>query len=68
MASSPGAPEIEITYNWDPEVFAEPSRSMGHLAYAVDDIYALCESLQSKGITIRKYDDDDDDDDEILSF
>jgi lactoylglutathione lyase len=54
MASSPGAPEIEITYNWDPEVFAEPSRSMGHLAYGVDDIYALCESLQSKRITILR--------------
>lgn len=54
MASSPGAPEIEITWNWDPEVFAEPSRSMGHLAFGVDDIYALCESLQAKGITILR--------------
>ena len=54
MASSPGAPEIEITWNWDPEVFSEPSRSMGHLAYAVDDIYALCDSLQSKGIKILR--------------
>eukprot|EP00547_Thalassionema_nitzschioides_P018901 CAMPEP_0194242012 /NCGR_PEP_ID=MMETSP0158-20130606/7677_1 /TAXON_ID=33649 /ORGANISM="Thalassionema nitzschioides, Strain L26-B" /LENGTH=167 /DNA_ID=CAMNT_0038977013 /DNA_START=121 /DNA_END=624 /DNA_ORIENTATION=- len=54
MASSPGAPEIEITYNWDPEVFAEPSRSMGHLAYAVDDIYGLCASLQDKGVTILR--------------
>jgi len=54
MASVSGAPEIEITYNWDPEVFAEPSRSMGHLAYGVDDIYALCDSLQAKGITILR--------------
>lgn len=54
MASSPGAPEIEITWNWDPEVFAEPSRSMGHLAYGVDDIYALCQSLQDKGVDILR--------------
>ena len=54
MASSPGAPEIEITYNWDPEIFAPPSRSMGHLAYGVDNIYELCDNLQSKGITILR--------------
>ena len=54
MASSPGAPELEITHNWDPEEFTPPSRSMGHLAYAVDDIYSLCDSLQQKGIVILR--------------
>ena len=54
MASAPGAPEIELTYNWGGEDFAAPSRSMGHLAYAMDDIYALCESLQAKGIVINR--------------
>ena len=54
MASAPGAPEIELTYNWGGEDFAAPSRSMGHLAYATDDIYALCESLQAKGIVINR--------------
>ncbi len=54
MASAPGAPEIELTYNWGGEDFAPPSRSMGHLAYATDDIYALCESLQAKGIVINR--------------
>lgn len=54
MASAPGAPELEITCNWDPEEFAPPSRSMGHLAYGCDDIYALCATLQSKGITILR--------------
>ena len=54
MASAPGAPEVEITYNWDPETFAPPSRSMGHLAYAVDDIYAKAEALQEAGIEILR--------------
>ena len=42
MASAPGAPEIELTHNWGGETFAPPSRSMGHLAYATDDIWARC--------------------------
>ena len=48
MASAPGAPEIELTYNWGGEEFAPPSRSMGHLAYATDDIYALCAKLRDE--------------------
>ena len=59
MASAPGAPEIEITYNWpdengETETFAPPSRSMGHLAFAVDDIYAKCASLRDAGIVINR--------------
>jgi lactoylglutathione lyase len=60
MASCQGAPEIEITYNWpdeatgETETFAPPSRSMGHLAFAVDDIYAKCEALEKAGIVINR--------------
>ncbi|MDN6319820.1 MAG: VOC family protein [Marinobacter sp.] len=47
------APMIELTYNWDPEEYSG-GRNFGHLAYGVDDIYALCETLQSKGVTINR--------------
>jgi lactoylglutathione lyase len=45
--------QIELTYNWEPEAYTG-GRNFGHLAYAVDDIYALCASLQSKGVTINR--------------
>jgi lactoylglutathione lyase len=45
--------QVELTYNWEPEVYTS-GRNFGHLAYAVDDIYALCASLQSKGVTINR--------------
>ncbi|MBW0149129.1 VOC family protein [Marinobacter arenosus] len=47
------APMIELTYNWDPETY-DGGRNFGHLAYRVDDIYALCERLQSNGVTINR--------------
>jgi lactoylglutathione lyase len=47
------APMVELTYNWDPEGY-RGGRNFGHLAYAVDDIYALCESLMAAGITINR--------------
>ena len=46
------APELELTYNWDPEELTG-GRNFGHLAYRVDDIYALCKKLQDNGITIN---------------
>ncbi len=46
-------PEIELTYNWDPEDYTG-GRNFGHLAFRVDDIYALCEKLQSQGVTINR--------------
>jgi len=46
-------PMIELTYNWDPEVYGG-GRNFGHLAYEVDDIYALCESLMQAGVTINR--------------
>jgi lactoylglutathione lyase len=45
--------QVELTYNWEPEVYTG-GRNFGHLAYAVDNIYALCASLQSKGVTINR--------------
>ena len=47
------APMIELTYNWDPETYTG-GRNFGHLAYRVDDIYRLCEHLQSNGVTINR--------------
>ena len=47
------APLVELTYNWDPETYTG-GRNFGHLAYEVDDIYALCESLMKKGVTINR--------------
>lgn len=47
------APEIELTFNWDPERY-EGGRNFGHLAYEVDDIYALCEKLMKAGVTINR--------------
>ena len=53
-----GAPEnpeseIELTYNYDDEDYGT-ARNFGHLAFAVDDIYATCAHLQSMGITINR--------------
>ncbi|OEY67017.1 lactoylglutathione lyase [Marinobacter sp. X15-166B] len=47
------APTLELTYNWDPEEYTG-GRNFGHLAYRVDDIYALCEHLQNRGVTINR--------------
>lgn len=44
---------VELTYNWDPEDY-QGGRNFGHLAYAVDDIYALCARLQAGGVTINR--------------
>ncbi|MDP1931059.1 MAG: VOC family protein [Gammaproteobacteria bacterium] len=45
--------QIELTYNWDPEVYGE-GRNFGHLAYCVKDIHATCARLQEKGVTINR--------------
>lgn len=45
--------QIELTCNWDPETYGE-GRNFGHLAYRVDNIYDLCASLQSQGVTINR--------------
>ncbi|MEE9546627.1 MAG: lactoylglutathione lyase [Hyphomicrobium sp.] len=52
-AKSERAPLIELTYNWDKENYGS-DRNFGHLAFEVDDIYAVCERLQSAGVTINR--------------
>lgn len=47
------APEVELTFNWDPEEYTG-GRSFGHLAYVVDDIYATCQKLSDSGVTINR--------------
>lgn len=53
LARERKAPLIEITHNWDPEEY-DGGRNFGHLAYRVDDIYALCQRLMDAGITINR--------------
>jgi lactoylglutathione lyase len=47
------APLVELTYNWDSEDYGE-ARYFGHLAYEVEDIYALCDRLMKAGVTINR--------------
>lgn len=53
--AAPGdtAAQIELTYNWDPEAYTG-GRNFGHIAYAVDDIYATCQRLVDHGVTISR--------------
>lgn len=48
-----GVAEIELTYNWDAEPYGE-GRNFGHLAFEVDDVYAICERLMAGGVTINR--------------
>ncbi len=52
-AKTDKSPLIELTYNWDPEDY-QGGRNFGHLAYRVDDIYALCQRLSDAGVTINR--------------
>ena len=45
--------QVELTHNWDPEVYTG-GRNFGHLAYQVDDIYAHCQRLMDHGVTISR--------------
>ena len=45
--------QIELTWNWDAEDYDE-GRNFGHVAYQVDDIYALCQHLLDNGVTINR--------------
>jgi len=53
--AAPGQSEaqVELTWNWDPEELGE-GRNFGHLAYEVDDIYAACQKLLDKGVTLNR--------------
>ena len=48
------APELELTYNWDPEDKYTIGRAFGHLAFRVENIYQLCEQLQANDIVINR--------------
>ncbi len=54
LATEPGAPEIELTHNWDNEEPYTGGRNFGHLAYQVDNIYETCSRLQAAGVTINR--------------
>lgn len=45
--------QVELTHNWDPEPY-EGGRNFGHLAYQVEDIYAICQRLMDKGVVINR--------------
>jgi len=45
--------QVELTFNWDPEKYNE-GRNFGHLAYAVDNIYDICQTLMENGVTINR--------------
>ena len=53
--AAPGdeAAQVELTWNWDPETYSG-GRNFGHLAYAVEDIYAKCQQLLDGGVTIHR--------------
>jgi len=52
-AKAGSTPIVELTYNWDPEEYTG-GRNFGHLAYRVDNIYAVCERLMNAGVTINR--------------
>ena len=52
-AKNDKSPLLELTYNWDPENY-NGGRNFGHLAYRVDNIYELCQSLMDQGVTINR--------------
>jgi len=53
QAESERAPELELTYNWDPEDY-DSGRNFGHLAYTVENIYETCQRLMDGGVTINR--------------
>jgi lactoylglutathione lyase len=52
-AAGKGAPQVELTYNWDPETLTG-GRNFGHLAYGVANIYDTCQRLKDGGVTILR--------------
>lgn len=52
----PGQPDrpVELTYNWGSDEVYTGGRNFGHIAYGVEDIYAMCAKLQAAGVTINR--------------
>jgi len=53
LATEEGAPEVELTHNWDAAEYSNGD-AFGHLAFAVENIYALCQKLEDSGVTILR--------------
>jgi len=53
VEAGPFQPQVELTFNWDPEAYTG-GRNFGHLAFAVPDIYAACQRLQDHGVTVLR--------------
>lgn len=53
VARDAKAPVLELTYNWDPEDY-KGGRNFGHLAFEVEDIYGLCQSLSDAGVAVNR--------------
>ena len=53
LATHEGAPEIEITHNWDEQEYTN-GNNFGHFAFKVDNIYELCETFMQAGVTILR--------------
>lgn len=54
LATAPGEPEVELTYNWDQEKAYSEGRNFGHLAFSVENIYDSCQRLMDRGVTILR--------------
>lgn len=54
IAAGPDDPPLELTHNWDQSEPYDGGRNFGHVAYAVDDIYAVCSRLADNGVTILR--------------
>jgi lactoylglutathione lyase len=54
LATAPGEPAVELTYNWDQTEPYSVGRHFGHLAFGVEHIYDYCRDLQAKGIRILR--------------
>lgn len=54
LATEPGAPEVELTHNWDETQAYNAGRNFGHLAFEVDNIYQSCQQLSAAGVTINR--------------
>lgn len=52
-SAAEASPEVELTYNWDPEVYT-CGRNFGHLAYRVENVYAACQKLMDAGVVINR--------------
>ena len=54
VSAGPDEPQLELTHNWDESAPYSGGRNFGHVAYEVDDIYALCQHLSDNGVTILR--------------